>query len=592
MICKIDNEKIDLGNTVIEITKQAYDFSDLSKRYIDRTNRFSIPFSQINKLRFKNPGLINSTNDSFEVFYNATLEDQNVFLLNGVGILQESNLDYKLQLIDYSKIFFDALNKSLRELDFESSNFTFGAAAYATLKVPTTSVWIWPVCSMHEKNLAKNTPYATPTANLDFSRPFFSVQKIVEKIFEVNNWTLNISEDLGRFGRAIASANHSKFYVTDYQKTIDTTYNIVGDDDLDGFTTYDFKQTDVAVTTTTINIKQHEAALRIRGNISVDADFTIVVSCVSGPLGTDEQHKTFYIKSTDTYLDITTNEFTTTEANNYISVKIYGTGTFIFDNVYLYTIIEESTLGDFKDGLLDGFRVKAYDNLPDIKQIDFLKNIWIMFGAAFNTDSFTRTLDVFSFKNLSKMDSVDWSNRLIQDSHTITTNYGDYAQVNNLLFDNDEVAGDIVGNSFFEIANETLEEEKDIIKLIWSASKETTINGYPMLDMPVYSDTVRIAECNPRIGTYYYDDSNLAVVAQFAELDWQVLKTDFYELIFEALNRLRFIECEMMLSRYDFVSFNFKKTVYIDYWKSYFLVLRISDFIPGNPCKVQLLKIY
>ena len=174
----------------------------------------------------------------------------------------------------------------------------------------------------------------------------------------------------------------------------------------------------------------------------------------------------------------------------------------------------------------------------------------------FSNRSIFKKITLSTLKEIKKLNALDWSDRFIQGSELINGKIGDYAQINYFLFNNDDETGVNVGRSLFEISDLTLENEKDVIQLFWGACKEVDING-TQADMPIYTDTERAFDANPRICTYR--NGSTTSISQFDELSWTNLLPKYYELL-DSLDRTRFIECQLSLKRSDFINYNFKKT--------------------------------
>lgn len=594
MILQIEGEDIELGSQIVAITKQAFDVSDLSQRKLGRTNGFDLPLTIEALKKFKRPSYINSGNKSFEKFYNCKLKDNNLQLMKGVGILQEVSNRIKFQMVDQSKQFFDGLNSGLKELDFETDDFTFGTAAYNSLKTPSTSVWLWAGASMHENKIGSKT-FLT---DLKFSRPFLNVRKLFDKIFSTQNWNYTAIDNEVSFidliNQMIISVNHVAFYVTDFQKTLSNTITLSGTPVLlTDLTVNDFEESAITTYTNKINIVTHQAAFRLRGNLTVNgSDIKITFKGTSSPLASDVQSQEFLLRDGQTYIDIKTNVFKTTEAGNEIEIEFSGNGSVIFDDCLLYTIIEEQTLGDLSTNAIDGFYVKYHDNAPDFTQLEFLRNLWTMVGMIWNDDSFSKNIDIFTFQQLNKLNSIDWSKKFNTDlgTWTISNNIGNFGKKSYLKYDNDSATPSNEGEATIEIDNDTLPNEIDLITLGFSASPEVEISNLNMADLPCYDDEKRINTLNPRICTYYTNTTY--TVAEFKDtLDWQVLKEGNNKKLFDSFNNLRYLEGQFDLNRNDVVSFNHKKVVYIDYFQSYFIVLRIEDFIPGYLTECKLLRL-
>lgn len=578
----INNEQCDIFQGSIRITRQAYDFTDFQKRYIGRSNQFTLPRTQTNIMILGNPSALGSSNRPFERRHLAKIEDGHI-LLSGIAIVEESNSNFKVQVIEYSKIFFEDCKEKLNQLDFDSEDIIYNAAAFAALNNPSTSVWLWGIHSAHVNKKAANTAIS---GDLSFTRPWFNLAVITKKIFEKHGWSFDQLSEFDEFNKGILSSNHEAFYVTSYQKTLNTSY-IAGN--INGLDTNDFEK-NVTTTSNTIDIGDTTTSIRIRGNVNTTEDMTLRVQSLSFPLGTNQVDELFVIRKNDTYIDFETSPLSTDENSNNIQIILVGSGTVTFNNTLLYTKIEESDLGLFKNDNLQDYKVKVYDNLPDIDQYDLLvTNMMVMFGSAFNTDSFSKKINVFSFDKFNKFNSYDWTDKYITDSETITPIKSNYGQTNYLQYENDDLTFEVVGRTEFNIDNENISKEETLTNLVFSASNQVIISGFQLSDMAVYDDDERVGTANPRIG-YYYDDSGSTYV-QFDPFTWGRLSAKYYSRIIPSLQRARFIEASFDLNKLDVIGFDFEKCVYIPGLQGYYLVLNIADYTEGQPTKCNLLKL-
>lgn len=583
MELEINGYSADLGTAIIAISRAAIDIDNLSLKKIDITNSFNLPKTQTNNQIFNSPYVINSNNTSLDSAYPAKLIDQ-FFIFNGKGFLKELASTYKFQLAEKSKEFFNDLNQDIKCLDFEADDFPYNTTSYNSLKLLSNSVFVWSIICQHEKKLTANTLFASGTAKLKFTRPLFRFKTILDKIFTSRGWTLEYDEEL--LDQLAITSNAEQFFVTSYQKTLSGTYVISGSYTLTGLDTYDFYFS-VVLTSTTIDIGNIKTAIRLRGGISCTAEIKITVKADNG---TDVTSEEFYINQDTTELDITTSEFESDTGNNYISIEFEGTGSVTFDDTLLYTIIEEQNLGNFSDNNLVGYRVKAYDNLPEIDQIDIFKDALVLMNGIIKPDSLNSKIVIKSLKNTNRLKSYDWSAKVNEKSEKITPFFGNYGRTNYLQYDNDETIDSIIGRNFFQINNDSLKESHVAIEMRYSASREVTINSYIMADMNIYSDTERLNELNDRLLYVYNDPTDTFTVARFSQLDWTNLKDNYYDKFFDSLSRPRIITVEMNLNKLDVLGFDFLKLVYIEYFKSYFYVLSIDDFVPNELTKVKLLK--
>ena len=580
MELEISGKTVELSNQDIAITRKVKDLDNLTLGYIDFTSRFLLPKTQPNKDIFNSGDVIGSDNDYLDKNYPAKVIDQFV-LFNGIGFVTESSEGYNFQISDNSRTFFDQLNENINKLDFEADDFTFGSTAYNTLKVATNSIFIWPVISMHEKRISSKIPPTT----LNYSRPCINWAILLNEIFSSKGWIVEYNSDI--LDQIAISTNAKKFYLTSYQKTLDLNLSLSGQSNLTALNTVDFSN-GVTLTSTTIDIGSTSTIFRLRGSVSSSNGFKVIFQTTDSPTGNVEIQE-FTINSDETEINIITSEFSTDDSINLVEVIIEATGTVEFDDTLLYTLIEEQNLGLLSAGNLSGYRVKAYDNLPDKTQLDIFMDSLLITNSVIIPDSLNKTIYLKSLNQLSKLNSVDWSDKFNQGSEVKYYRNTKYGQINYLLYDNeDDDTIDInVGRNFFEINNQTLPDIVNLFQLKWGASNDVEISQ-TIADFNVYDDDERINEINDRI--VYFNEVSGVTYGRFRELHWQQLKENYYKNWFDSFNRYRVIEGEVFLKKLDMLGFDFMQLVFIEYFDSYFFVLEIEDYIPNKMTKVKLFK--
>ena len=129
----------------------------------------------------------------------------------------------------------------------------------------------------------------------------------------------------------------------------------------------------------------------------------------------------------------------------------------------------------------------AYGSLLDFTKIfrmkvkDVLKDIFNMEGVIIQTNNYSKSIQFNKFDDviLNKSIAIDWSNKL-QNSKAMSFKFGNFAKKNNVKFktesDND---------SYFNLTDENLDVEKDVIKLGHDATSQgNKYNGFiiPKID--------------------------------------------------------------------------------------------------------------
>lgn len=568
----IDNQIVELGDAKLVFSKVGYSFEDWVTKDIPFSERVTLPETSLLNSIFFRPFSPDITGQKFSKFHTFKYKDNGKIVFSGIAKLLKfsDNKEYELQLLDASFELFENLKNKLNQLDFESSDFTFNSSAYTTLKVLNSSVWIWSASSMHEeKILAKNIL----SGNLAFSRPFFSVQRLVEKMFLVNGWTYQLGPNTDFFDTLIVSAKNT-FVFTSYEKSFTATL-AAGNINL---TSPDFIKTDTLTGSFILNIT-YKTKLRFRGNANADNDFILQIDVT----GTKPQTQTFVINKGAFDYDLTSNDF---EPSSAITVSLVGTGNVDLTNFLIYTIIDENDFSAMASAIFTDFKVKTYDNLPDIVQKELFKNCLVKIGGYFTADNFNKKLTINSVVSLTKLGAIDWSAKFVEDSESVES-LKNYGQINHFAYNNSDTKPSNLGRGSFEIANETIPDVVDIFTSIFAASAEVTITD-TMIDNTIYDDTERINEINDLIG--YFENVSDYTVARFENLNGNNVLSTFYTNFVSAIQRGEIIEAKFNINKSDFFLFDFTKLIYLKQKKSIFYVLKIGDYSDAELTDTTLLK--
>lgn len=615
----IDGEYVDSGESIISVTKQGYDFTDLLKRFVGRTNRFSIKKTSAGQQAFGVPEDIATKSKGFETSYNCDITDEGVIVIKGFAILAEAGDKYNIQVVDRAKVLFDLLEADLNLIDVEDSDFIFGFGAEAVLNQPNSTVWIWGADCQHiEKKLSKTifeyNPSVPGSQDVRYSRPHFNVREIIDRIFSDKGWEFTDFDGSDKLDAAIITSNHKEFYVTSYEKNLVTYYG-AGNYTLGGLDGYVFKQDDVDVTPTTIDIKGQEAAFRLRGPVTVIGNWEITFTATSSPNGDDVTVQSFGLNDTDTSIDFTTDIFKTDEASNIVSITISGSGSgavLDMSSLKLYNIIKESSFANLSTNPLQGFKVKTYDNLLDITQMDFMRQIWAIFGVGININQVEKKIIPFAYRNFSRDILADWSGKYVDESINVSSPMLS-GRTNYFVYDNDETLPSLDGSGTVFADNDNLPDFYEAFRSYFSASQQITIQGndvfinyyFTVSYLPIYNDTGRENVLNPRILLYrpgtgfpnfgvgtFFSSFTSSVPSESPEgISFKnILDNDYAEIV-KAIKKNRLIRADFILNKLDVISFDFSKMMYCEELKSFFFVIKIDNFIPGRATSCEILKL-
>lgn len=578
MEIEINGVMAELGNSVAAITRKSIEINNPSARFIDFTNRFELPDTQVNRQIFESPNGIGTNNRSFDKLYDVVIWDS-FQIFRGKGFLDSSTKNsFNFQIVDSSKDLFNALDVRLDSISWDDKDTLLTTAQIDALDaLDITTCWFWGKACLHERALQINTDQTTGDARCKYSRPSFYVQGLLNRAVTLAGYTLTSPlPDLA------FSSFHENFFFTSYQKTLTATYNPAGTLALSGLNTNDFAHSDLTVASTTINIGTVKTKFRLRGSITSNAAIDLIIRATDNADGTKVSESKLSLVSGTQPIDFSSSEFQS--ATGYtIDIRFVGTGQVITDCL-LYTLISDKDR-DLSGNPFLGYKIKAFDNLPDLTYLDLLRLICVVSNKFPVINNLSKTIYFGSFATLNKIKAVDWSDKFIVGSEKTSANFGGLFQKNWLKYENDLTVNPQLGWSYFNTDNESLEKEGDYLSLKFGASNDVTINSNSIAHINVYSDTTRIENQIVKIRLFECSGSLL----RFAPLSWDQL-TAYYANYFNSLYRVRAIDCEFNLNKLDVIGWTEDQLVYVDYYKSTFLVLEISNFISGKLTSVKLLN--
>jgi hypothetical protein len=264
--------------------------------------------------------------------------------------------------------------------------------------------------------------------------------------------------------------------------------------------------------------------------------------------------------------------------------------------------------------------------LPDLIQVDFIKTICNMFALIPEVIPRDRTIHFWSYLDL--YDNIplsrDWSKYLSEREDETEFKFGDYAQNNYLRYkDSDDVLKD-EGRGNMQINDETLPLEKDVVTLPVSTCDQVYLdpsmigeycsrigfNEYdPDTDTYKSKETIdarivyikALADASPPIKTLQFRDNVVFGAgsavdianpkkATSTEVSFSSLVT-YYAGLSRMLTKTNLRRAKFNLPVYEVAGLKHYIPIWLSQYKSYFYVNKINNYIPGNLCTIDLIKL-
>jgi hypothetical protein len=265
--------------------------------------------------------------------------------------------------------------------------------------------------------------------------------------------------------------------------------------------------------------------------------------------------------------------------------------------------------------------ITGSDLVPSMTIAEFIKSIANLFGCIIIVDDDKRSVNFYGwdevYRNISG--AKDISEYLVNtDNAKWSSRPAKAFQRNSFGYNNSDDISESGGRYFFDIDNTTLGESGVMIQLPYSYTPTSTrwtdkevpqiirfddsgkVTGEDkqhilLLNLAVI-DTANVTFYNRTGGVHirstfiyycYFNDSSKAIQLGF---DTHVFENRYrwYRYIFD---NYKMLSAEMILSPQLVNELELWKPVYISYYAANFLITKISDWVYGEPCKVELLKL-
>lgn len=266
----------------------------------------------------------------------------------------------------------------------------------------------------------------------------------------------------------------------------------------------------------------------------------------------------------------------------------WGSTTFV---VGLLAFTEETNV--FEDGISDGY-YPIISNLPDIKQIDFIKSLSVMSGTfAVVKDDVTVRFVSMDEVLTNKSRAIDWTTKVVasyQDNKpkTISFSLDGFAQKNVYKWKEDKtVSGDYEG--CINVDDETIELSKDSVTLPFAATDTRAGKAYiPIYEYEDNEEIGKIGKVEPRI--LLEISNNGKSRATFNGLSWHALLSKNYQSYQKVVHNPVVITEKIEINDIELKELDVTVPVYLGQYGRYYAIISVKAEDTGI-CECKLLQL-
>lgn len=593
-------------NVKIAKTIQANDIASVSTRQASYTNTFDIPLTSSNIKAFKMLS-IEGNNSNIPYQKNAAYlfsDSGEAIVNNGWALITETAKGFKCNLYDgVIDLYKSIQNFTLADLDITALQHD---------KTPTEVLSTQTLTKPYAYILAdyNGNPMVGTNINTDYLVPAVKVTWLMDKIEQFSGFTFS--------GSFKTNPDYTNLYLTTPKATPPViTGTILSASDIYPDRTVTSGTPPMAnvsfntptITGTKISLDSNSITINANQNVKIKATFVLNPNILFvNPDGSETYAYAVFngqgFLCDGTIRTISANYDLFAGQSIEFPILFYDTPTtsFALSDFFTSATIEEFT----NDSLFE-------QELGGLKITDFLNEIvW-----RFNLTLFKGEGNNYIFKYLSEIinaTSIDWSDKFI-DKNSETYTYGEYAQVNefNLRYDDENSE---FNNGQITVSNTNLPANKVVVKSITYSpelnptsnlpfssrvykfwQKEPKENG-SIVYKPLSNRFFFIKPSSITLSTNFESEvlgTTVAVTSaqreNFNNLDYKSIVNTYYADMSALLNKSKIINVSLRLTERDIATIDLSKPVYIKQLGGSYLINKISNFIPYQNTKVELIKI-
>jgi len=277
------------------------------------------------------------------------------------------------------------------------------------------------------------------------------------------------------------------------------------------------------------------------------------------------------------------------------------------------------------DGITFNLPVTPRLHLPDISQTEFIKMICNMFGLIPDVTPRDRVIKFWNYDDLYDNISIarDWSEYLSERDGESEFEFGDYAQDNYLRYRESEDVIKDAGMGSMQIDDDTLPPEKEVVEIPFSTTDQVRIlddvfavdvsrinfNEFDIDDADykpnksidpriVYVDHCREDFSPPYSKTFGITptvggaptDIDTPKIARSQDISFASLVSNYASLS-RLLTQTNLKRAKFNLPVYEVAGLKHYIPIYLRQYKAYFYVNKINNYVPGQLCTIDLIKL-
>jgi len=638
----INDIEIDLSqDTILQLNKSTFNLGEFTSK-VSYSNNIDIVLTPNNIKAFSYNNDINSINGLSKEKLKATLiiNDINIFD-NGVAFINSvSEKKINIMLASEAITFFQLTDKSLKLLDCNNLNVGWTAwhiANYNNINPDYSVDQIrYLLCETNTNTVYDTIGTVDNICIADLTHPSIRINEVMKRIINQAGYTedftdwadivrdsfLYLSDTLQLLNAKMKASygetpshlynGYNDFSYTQHNYDL-KTYNIIsGAQNIDyyggGTIYYRVKYSGTYRVRVRGDVyvpqNQEQPITNINILLNINNGDTIIVN-LNGQENNSFDHYIDVTLGASTYLWFMKIMVNADGKKSYTPFEAFPS-EFYIKNFYC----EITPITDMQ--ILFGGTFEVNAGMPEIKQNEFFKAVCQLSFLIPEIDEQEKIIKLIPIKNIISniANAQDLSNNYC-GLKSQEYKFGKWAKNNVFQYKGDVMSEWYKGIGNVTIINELLEKEVVFFDSIFGATPEVirTLNLESVAFCPIYEDGVFKNKLKPRIiypkkiynGKEYQlvnkdytvvygpiiDDPNFGA---FIDLEWDNLLNNNIDA-FSYIYNMRAVKVEVLLTDIEFHNLSLSRVIFIEQLQSYLYLQKVSGFVSGKKCTLEMIKI-
>jgi hypothetical protein len=218
-----------------------------------------------------------------------------------------------------------------------------------------------------------------------------------------------------------------------------------------------------------------------------------------------------------------------------------------------------------------------------MKAKDVFKDVLNLRCLMLQTDNYSNITKIDYFNDIKDKTPIDWTSKLDVSAKNISFIFGKYARRNWLRFKNNTNVQDQIGDAYFDVSNDNLEADKDVVKLSHPATEQRSkFEGVNIPKIKAIDSDLQWNKPDYRILNValqpievdYTDGTSTTTVTECPVANFiggDLIIQNYYDSIQAILDKSKVVNLPFRLNAIDIENIDYLTPIYVECYGTFYL---------------------